>query len=70
VIFPVAKEPEAEPNYQKMVANGVAAHLPNRASFGPMEISSIRRTRLTEPGDWMVCVKTSIEGRDAYFGVL
>jgi hypothetical protein len=65
---PPSKEPEPEPDYQKLVASSANTNLKDRASFGPLEISPIRRTRLTEPGDWMVCVKTTVRGHDAYFG--
>jgi hypothetical protein len=63
-----SKEPEPEPDYQKLVASSANTNLKDRVSFGPLEISPIRRTRLTEPGDWMVCAKTTVRGHDAYFG--
>jgi len=61
-------EPAPEPDYQKIVAGGVKANLKN-ASFGPFEISGIRRSSIMQYGDWMVCVKGMRNDRPVYFGV-
>jgi hypothetical protein len=61
-------EPPPEPDYQKIVVAGVKANLKN-ASFGPLEISAIRRSAITQYGDWIVCVKGMRNDRPVYFGV-
>jgi len=58
-----------EPDYRKIVAAGIKVHLKEPASFGPLEISAIKRTVLTQSGDWMVCVKGVRNDRPVYFGV-
>lgn len=55
-------------DYQTLVVQDLAK-LQNRAAMGPFEISSLRKTRLAQPGDWMVCVRTSIEERPSYIAV-
>jgi hypothetical protein len=55
-------------DYQALVAKDLAK-LGNRAAMGPLEISRLRQTRLAQPGDWMVCVRTTIEERPTYIAV-
>src|SRR5262249_37612113 len=60
---------EAEPaDYQNVVARNLAS-LKERAATGSFEISPPRKTRLAQPGDWVVCVRTTIKERPAYFAV-
>ena len=60
---------EAGPgDYQAVVAKDVGT-LANRATLGPLEISALRRTRLTQPGDWVACVRAVTEERPTYFAV-
>jgi len=60
---------EAGPaDYQNLVARNLAT-LKAQASTGSFEISPPRKTRLAQPGDWVVCVKTTIKERPAYFAV-
>jgi hypothetical protein len=62
----VPAESEARPaDYQALVAKDLAG-LPDRASMGAFEISPLRRTRLAQPGDWMACVRTTIQERPTY----
>jgi hypothetical protein len=59
-------ESEAGPtDYQVLVAKDLA-NLKDRASMGSLEISPLRRTRLAQPGDWMACVRTTIQERPTY----
>jgi hypothetical protein len=57
---------EAGPgDYRTLVAKHLAG-LKERASMGPIEISPLRRTRLAQPGDWMACVRTTVQERPTY----
>jgi hypothetical protein len=59
-------ESETRPaDYQVLVAKDLA-NLKDRASMGSLEISPLRRTRLAQPGDWMACVRTTIQERPTY----
>jgi hypothetical protein len=53
-------------NYQSLVAKDLAAL---KSPVGGYEISSVRKTRLAQPGDWVVCVKTTGEERPTFFAV-
>jgi hypothetical protein len=62
----VPAESEAGPaDYQTLVAKNLAG-LKDRAFAGPFEISALRRTRLAQPGDWMACVRTTVQERPTY----
>ena len=54
-------------DYQALVGNEL--NKMNRASMGPVEVSPPRRTRLAQPGDWMVYVRTIMQERPAYFAM-
>jgi hypothetical protein len=57
---------EAGPaDYQVLVAKNLTG-LKDRAFTGPFEISPLRRTRLAQPGDWMACVRTTVQQRPTY----
>ena len=62
-------EPEPEPDYRKIVSNGIKPNLKDVMAFAPLEVSPIRRTTRTQYGDWMVCVRGRREDRPVYFGV-
>ncbi len=54
-------------DYQALV--GTELNKMNRAFMGPIEVSPPRRTRLAQPGDWMVCVRTIMKERPAYIAM-
>jgi hypothetical protein len=62
-------EPAPEPDYRRIVAEGVKPNLKDALAFGPLEVSPIRRTTRTQYGDWMVCVRGRREAHAVYFGV-
>jgi hypothetical protein len=63
-------EPAPEPDYRRIVAEGVKPNLKeNMLAYGPLEISPIRRTTRTQYGDWMVCVRGRRQDQAVYFGV-
>jgi hypothetical protein len=62
-------EPAPEPDYKKIVAAAAAGNLKDPASFGPLQISAIKRSAATQYGDWAVCVKGMQNDRPIYFGV-
>jgi hypothetical protein len=62
--MPVESEAGA-PDYQALVAKDLAG-MKDRASMGSFEISALRRSRLAQPGDWMTCVRTTIQERPTY----
>jgi hypothetical protein len=55
-------------DYQAAVAKDLD-QLKARAPMGPLEVSPLRPTRLAQPGDWFVCVRTTIQERPTYFAV-
>jgi hypothetical protein len=62
-------EPLAEPDYRKIVAVGLKENLKNSKVTGPFEISAIRRSAITQYGDWIVCVKGLWSDRPVFFSV-
>ena len=62
-------EPAPEPDYRRIVAEGVKPNLKDALAYGPLEVSPIRRTTRVQYGDWMVCVKGRREDHPVYFGV-
>ncbi|MFL6931898.1 MAG: hypothetical protein ACJ8FK_18460 [Xanthobacteraceae bacterium] len=62
----MSAESETGPaDYQTLVAKNLVG-LKDRAFAGPFEISALRRTRLAQPGDWMACVRTTVQERPTY----
>src|SRR5262245_21254609 len=60
---------EAGPaDYQTLAARHLANTKGETGPFatGPFEVSPMRRTRLAQPGDWMVCVRATVQERPAY----
>ena len=41
----------------------------DRAAMGPFEVAQVRQTRLTQPGDWFACVRTTMQEKPLYFAV-
>ena len=62
-------EPAPEPDYRRIVSDGVKPNLKDAMAYGPLEISPIRRTARTQYGEWMVCVRGRREDHPVYFGV-
>jgi hypothetical protein len=62
--LPIESEPRPA-DYQVLVAKDLTG-LKDRAFTGPFEISPLRRTRLAQPGDWMACVRTTVQERPTY----
>ena len=57
-------ESEAGPaDYQPLVAKALAEL---KDTKGPFDVSPLRRTRLAQPGDWMVCVRATVQERPTY----
>jgi hypothetical protein len=68
-VSPEINDSETGPaDYQQLVARDLAA-MKDRAGMGPLEISPLRRTRLAQPGDWMACVRTTVQERPTYLAV-
>jgi len=55
-------------DYQVLVANDLR-QLKKSESAGSFEISPLRRTQLTQPGDWFACVRTNVQDRPAHIAV-
>ena len=57
-------------NYAQLAADSaIAGTLRKKPSFGPLEISGLKKTVLGEPGDWRACLRTMESGRFVYFSV-
>jgi hypothetical protein len=68
-VSPEITDSETGPaDYQQLVARDLAA-MKDRVGMGPLEISPLRRTRLAQPGDWMACVRTTVQERPTYLAV-
>lgn len=65
--FPVS-EPEPEPSYRQLVADNIEL-----SKFGSprglLEVSPLRPSKPLQPGDWMACVRSTLDGQLTYFGV-
>jgi hypothetical protein len=69
LVSPEMTDSETGPaDYQLLVARDLAA-MKERVGMGPLEISPLRRTRLAQPGDWMACVRTTVQERPTYLAV-
>jgi hypothetical protein len=55
-------------DYQTMVSK-MLAQMPQRGSMELIEVSAPRKTRLSQPGDWMVCVRTLMKDRPTYIAM-
>ena len=55
-------------DYQALVANDLR-QLKKSESTGSFEISPLRRTQLTQPGDWFACVRANVQDRPAHIAV-
>jgi hypothetical protein len=67
--LPDAAEPAPAPaDYQQLVAKDLVT-MKAQLGMGAMEISSVRPTRLAQPGDWFACVRTNIKERKVHYAV-
>ena len=64
---PVALDPGPF-DYQALVSKYLDGQK-NRDSMGSIEISPLRASRLAQPGDWMVCARTTVEDRPTYLAL-
>ena len=56
--------------YRQLVADGsLAKSLRAKSSFAPLEISELTKTVLSQPGDWMACLKTSESDKPLYYAI-
>ena len=57
-------------DYRQLVAdNAFIVTLRKKTSYSMFEISDLRRSAGSEPGDWMTCLRTGVNGKLRYFGV-
>jgi hypothetical protein len=63
-----ARQMEPEPNYRQLVAENVANLLKLTSLLGLLEAPSLRPCDSVQPGDWMMCVRsTATDGKTAHF---
>jgi hypothetical protein len=62
---------DAPENYyrQLVVASGLPRALTKAQPLAPVQISALRRSVPPQPGDWMACLRTAVEGRVKYLAV-
>ncbi len=65
----VADEPDGEPSYRQLIADGVRGQLPGVAATGFMEVSALRRSLPVQPGDWVACLRRTDSGDTAFFAI-
>ena len=54
---------------QLVVASGVPTTLTKAQPSAAVQISALRRSVAPQPGDWMACLRTAVEGRVKYLAV-
>ncbi len=64
-----AVEPEGEPDYRKLIAQGVQGFLPGLPPATVTEVSDLRRSMPVQPGDWIACVRRTGNKDTALFAV-
>ncbi len=65
----VPDEPDGEPGYRQLIADGVQGQLTGVAATGFMEVSGLRRSMPVQPGDWIACLRRTDSGDTAFFAV-
>jgi hypothetical protein len=62
---------DAPENYyrQLVVASGLPGALTKAQPLAPVQISALRRSVAPQPGDWMACLRTAVEGQVKYLAV-
>lgn len=56
-------------DYRQLVINSEVAKAMTKNATGPLEISTLRPTRGSQPGEWMTCLRGWQNGRQAYMAV-
>jgi hypothetical protein len=57
-----AQTASAVPNYKELIYRAAQTTFVNPSTVGAMEISPLHPTRLPQLGDWMACIRISVEG--------
>jgi hypothetical protein len=58
-----AQTASAIPNYKELIYRAVQTTFVNPSTVGAMEISPLHPTRLPQLGEWMACIRFSVEGQ-------
>jgi hypothetical protein len=67
---PAPVEPAAEPEYQKLLAQGGAGLFPGMGGAAAvLEVSALRRSLPVQPGDWIACLRRTAGAEMAFFAV-
>jgi hypothetical protein len=66
---PASIEPDGEPEYRKMIAEGAASLFPSMPAAATTEVSALRRSLPVQPGDWIACLRRTAAGETAFFAV-
>ncbi len=66
---PAPSEPAGEPNYRKLILDGVPSLLSGMPPWTVMEVSALRRSLPVQPGDWTACLRRTAETETTLFAV-
>ena len=66
----IAEEGQPVPNYKELVHNAVKASFLDPSSVSLVEISPLHRSRPPQLGDWMVCLRITINGQPTLYSAL
>jgi hypothetical protein len=65
--FPISA-PAPEPNFRQLIADN-SSLLKSGSRLGLIEVSALRASKPLQPGDWMACVRSTVDGQTAYFAI-
>ena len=63
----IAEEGQPVPNYKELVNSAVKSSFVDPASVGLVEVSPLRPSRPPQLGDWMACVRITINGQPTLY---
>ena len=63
----IAEEGQPVPNYKELVHNAVKASFLDPSSVGLVEISPLHHSRPPQLGDWMACLRITINGQPTLY---
>jgi hypothetical protein len=63
----IAEEAQPVPNYKELIYTAVKSAFVDPTSVGQMEISRLHPTRGPQMGDWMACLRITINGEPTLY---
>jgi hypothetical protein len=63
----IAEDAQEVPNYKELIYSTVKSSFVDPSSVGLLEISPLHPTRAPQLGDWMACLRISINGQPVLY---